>query len=92
MGRRKFDKAFKGTLVELYNNGKKVSELSSEYSIDVGTINRWIREFSTDTGAFKDEATLLKEQEIKQLKKENKILKEERDILKKAMSIFSERD
>ena len=92
MGRRKFDKEFKETVVELYTNGKKVSELSSEYTIDTSTLNRWIREFKNDTGAFKDEITLSLEKELKELKKQNKILQEERDILKKAVSIFSVRD
>lgn len=92
MGRRKFDKEFKETIVELYNSGKKVSELNIEYNIDTGTINRWIREFNSETGSFKDENRVSLEKEIKELKKRNKILQEERDILKKAMSIFSVRD
>jgi len=92
MSRRTFDKEFKATIVELYHNGKKVSELHSEYNIDSGTLNRWIRESKHETGAFKDESTLSIEHENKRLKKENKLLQEERDILKKAVRIFSVND
>jgi hypothetical protein len=49
-------------------------------------------EYQTDTGAFKDEATLLLEQENRRLKKAMKDVQEERDILKIAVSIFSVRD
>lgn len=67
----------------------RVKELSSEYTIKESTIYRWKREFESETGAFKDEATLLLEQENKLLKKQLKEAKMERDILKKAVSIFS---
>ena len=89
MARIKYDKEFKATLVELVKSGKSTAELSKEYNIADGTIRRWVREYTAETGAFKDEATLAFEQEIKKLKKQIKNIEEERDILKKAVSIFS---
>ncbi|EYE87218.1 transposase [Fervidicella metallireducens AeB] len=40
---RKYSEEFKNTIVELYNSGKSLSELSSEYGISKSTINGWIK-------------------------------------------------
>lgn len=92
MARKQYDKEFKETLVELAKSGKSTVELSKEYKIADGTIRRWAREFKSETGAFKDEATLALEKELKSLKKQLKDAEMERDILKKAVSIFSKND
>ena len=44
---KKYDTDFKKTLVQLYENGKGVSELSKEYSINESSIREWIKKFST---------------------------------------------
>ncbi|WP_270315781.1 transposase [Streptococcus infantarius] len=36
---RKYTDEFKNTIVELYNSGKSLAELSSEYGISKSTIN-----------------------------------------------------
>ena len=92
MERRKFDKEFKTTIVSLLDSGKTINDLCLEYDLNDGVVRRWRREFTNETGAFKDEATLVYEQEIKLLKKQLKDAKEERDILKKAVRIFSVND
>ncbi|MDW7692614.1 hypothetical protein R9C00_12240 [Flammeovirgaceae bacterium SG7u.111] len=56
-----------------------------------------MREFKSETGVFKDEATLALEKELKSLKKRLKDAEMERDILKKqgrlpGISIFSKSD
>ncbi|TDT63336.1 transposase [Fonticella tunisiensis] len=40
---RKYAEEFKNTIVELYNFGKSLTELSSEYGISKSTINGWIK-------------------------------------------------
>ena len=90
--RRKFDKEFKTTIVELVKTGKSVQQVCTEYDLSDGLVRRWRREFESETGGFKDEATLVLEQENRALKKQLKDAKEERDILKKAVSIFSMKD
>lgn len=91
MTRPKFDKEFKQTIVELLSldNAKTVEEICLEYNLKKATVYRWKKEFKTETGAFKDEATLALEKENRLLKKQLKDAQLERDILKKAVSIFS---
>ena len=71
------------------DNPNSVAEIFKEYTLKKATVYRWLKEFKSETGAFKDEATLAYEKEIRKLKKQLKDTQEERDILKKAVSIFS---
>ena len=43
---KRFTKEFKEQIVSLYNMGKTVSQLSSEYGVTRVTIYRWIKEYS----------------------------------------------
>lgn len=43
MRQRKYNDEFKNTIVELYNSGKSLSELSSEYGISKSTISCWLK-------------------------------------------------
>lgn len=94
MTRSKYDKEFKQTIVNLLSldNPKSVDEICKEYGLKKPTVYKWLKEFKNETGAFKDEATLTYEKEIRRLKKQLKDAQEERDILKKAVSIFSVSD
>jgi len=92
MTRRQFDKEFKTTIVNLLHSGHTMKSICSEYDLKEATVYRWKKEFKTETGAFKDEATLAYENEIRLLKKQLKDAQMERDILKKAVSIFSAKD
>lgn len=92
MGKIIYDDEFKKTIVSLIDSGKSVSDLSTEYTVSLASINRWKKQYSKDknTGlsSEKVESTL----KIKALEKELKDIKLERDILKKAVSIFSKSD
>lgn len=92
MTRRQFDKEFKTTIVNLLDSGQSMKTICSEYDLKQATVYRWKKEFKTETGSFKDEATLAYEKEIRLLKKQLKDAQIERDILKKAVSIFSVSD
>lgn len=87
--RKKYDKEFKQTVVDLLQSGKSIQEVCLDYDLNDSMVRRWKREFNSETGAFKDERTIVLEQENKRLKKALKDAQEERDILKKAVSIFS---
>jgi len=91
MSRSNYDKEFKQTIVDLLSmsNPKSITDVCLEYNLKKPTVYRWLKEFNSDTGAFKDEATIALEKENRRLKKQLKDMKEERDILKKAVSIFS---
>lgn len=41
-GQKQYTEEFKKTIVELYNSGKSLTELSSEYGISKSTITGWI--------------------------------------------------
>ena len=87
MERKKYDEEFKKTLVDLYENGKKVSELSSEYGLkDTKLIYSWIRKYGkiqTKTG------NTVRNSDYQKLQKKNKEMQEEIEILKKAVAIFT---
>jgi transposase len=92
MIRRQYDKEFKQTIVSLLNSGQPMKSICNDYDLKEATVYRWKKDFKSETGVFKDEATLAYESEIRQLKKQLKDAQMERDILKKAVSIFSMKD
>ena len=61
--RTHYEKEFKQTIVDLMGSGKSLKSVCSEYHLNENMVRRWKKEYQTDTGAFKDEATLLLEQE-----------------------------
>lgn len=88
MPRTNYDVDFKKTIVDLYNNGKSVTELSREYGLPKSNIHKWIGLYSpvkSSTGEVTSNDEIIK------LKKEMSKLKEENEILKKAVAIFSKR-
>lgn len=83
---RKYDEEFKKTIVELYEAGKGVNELSREYGIIHSNIRNWINKYqkiTTSTGVVTNNDEILK------LKKELQQVQLENEILKKAVAIFS---
>ena len=44
---KSYDEELKKTLVSLYENGKKISDLSREYGINESTIRPWIKKYGT---------------------------------------------
>jgi len=83
--KKKFDEAFKKTIVDLYQSGQSVEQLAEEYGIATQTIYRWIKLYA------KDEKTGMTEAEILAMKKEMARMKEENTILKKALTIFAQK-
>ncbi len=85
---KSYDEEFKKTLVALYENGKKVSELSREYGINESTIRPWIKKYKTITTSTGETTT---NDEISKLKKELQEIQMENEILKKVVAIFSKK-
>ncbi|RLD57366.1 MAG: IS3 family transposase [Bacteroidetes bacterium] len=90
---KKYENDFKIMIVELLESGRKVKEISDEYSINGGMIRRWRREYEAKSGDFsKKREVSQQEQELKMLKKELRNVKMERDNLKKGgKHLFHER-
>ena len=85
---KSYDEEFKKTLVSLYENGKKLSELSREYGINESTIRPWIKKYRNIKTYNKE---INSNNEILKLQKKNRELEQEVEILKKAVAIFSKK-
>ena len=87
MSKKHYSKEFITQILELYEAGKTIQELSSEYGVSQTSINRWI---DTKLPKFKtDDGEQISVEDFKNLKKENNRLKLELEILKKATAIFA---
>lgn len=84
---KKYNDDFKKTIVDLYQTGNSVKELSSEYGVSEVTIYKWVKEFTP----INSEKGSLTPKELAEIQKENLRLKQELDILKKAMAIFTKK-
>lgn len=85
-GQKKYTEEFKNTIVELYNSGKSLANLSSEYAVSKSTITGWVKKNKPVT---MDKNTTITAAEYQAMIKKNKQLEEEIEILKKAMGIFA---
>ena len=85
---KSYDEDFKKTIVNLYENGKGISELSREYGVGKSTIDSWIKKYKTII-TLTGETT--NNDEILKLQKKNRELEQEVEILKKAVAIFSKK-
>ena len=85
---KSYDENFKKTIVNLYENGKGISELSREYGVGKSTIDSWIKKYKTITTSTGATTT---NDEILKLQKKNRELEQEVEILKKAVAIFSKK-
>ena len=83
---KKYNTEFKSMVVELYQTGRSVKELSREYGVSEVTIYKWIKQLSPIASIDDTEMTL---EEIKRMRQEMLRLQEENEILKKAMTIFA---
>lgn len=82
----RYTEEFKRQVVNLYNSGKSVIELSSEYGVSSQTIYRWISLYSPMDSQSEESITL---KDYKEMQKRIAQLEMENDILKKATAIFA---
>lgn len=85
-GPKQYTEEFKNTIVELYNSGKTLSELSSEYALSKSTITGWIKK---NKPVSVDKDTTITAADYQTMLKKMARLEEENEILKKAMGIFA---
>jgi len=92
MSGKRYTDQFKKQIVNLYNNGKPLSEIIKEYGMTRASVYNWINKYNS-TGSFKPEDNKSDEQkELDRLQKENAKLKMENDILKQAALILGQKD
>jgi len=87
-GSKWYTEEFKNTIVELYNSGKTLAELSSEYGVAKSTITGWVKKAKP---VVVDKDTTVTAAEYQAMLKRMAKLEEENDILKKAMAIFTKK-
>lgn len=85
---KSYDENYKKTIVNLYESGKRKSDLTREYGISYTNINNWIKKYGTIKTSNGEITT---NEEIMKLKKKNLELEKEVEILKKAVAIFSQK-
>lgn len=86
---KRYTEDFKNTIVELYNSGKTLSELNSEYGASKSTIKLWIKKAAP---IQIDKNKTITTAEYQNLIKKMAKLEEENEILKKAMAIFAKKN
>ena len=79
-GFKRYDKAFKQSLVNLYQTGKTQSELCKDYGVSQTAFSKWIKQFSQ---VKLEDNTVMTAKQIQELQKRNAQLEEENLILKK---------
>ena len=89
--RRRYTKQFKIEAVQLAESHEgNVSEVARNLGIHPNILNRWIREYKSDSEySFPGLGKVKDSDELNRLRKELAETKMERDILKKALAIFS---
>ena len=85
---KSYDEEYKKTIVNLYESGKGISELSREYGVGKSTIDSWIKKYKTITTSTGE---VTNNDEIMKLKKQLREVELENEILKKAVAIFSKK-
>ncbi len=83
---KSYDEDFKKTIVNLYETGKGISDLSREYGVSKSVISAWVKKYKTITTSTGE---ITNNDEILKLKKELQQVQLENEILKKAVAIFS---
>jgi transposase len=95
---KRYTDDFKKMLIEVYNSGKPILELCSEYGVTSATLYKWLK----NPPGSKPEMPVIKvepkkdsaknDREILKLQKENERIKEENEILKKAIAMFAKEE
>lgn len=92
---KRYTDDFKNMIIEVYNSGKQVKEICSEYGISSAILYRWLnnppsKEPKKPIIKVETEPKAVdKDKELLKLKKENECIKEENEILKKAIAMFA---
>jgi transposase len=88
---KRYNDEFKKKIVDLANNGKKISDIIDEYGVARSTVHKWKKDFN-QSGSFKAKDNRTdEEKELLKLRKEIKQLKMENDILKQAALILGQK-
>lgn len=95
---KRYSDDFKKMIIQIYNSGKPISEIYSEYGITSGSLYSWIK----NPPGSKPKKTIIKvdtepkavdkDKEVLKLQTEIARIKEENEILKKAIAMFAKEE
>ncbi|SHD78670.1 transposase [[Clostridium] ultunense Esp] len=85
---KRYTEEYKNTIVELYNSGKILSELNSEYGLPKSTILTWVKKAKP---IAVDNNKIITQADYQSMLKKMARIEEENEILKKAMAIFAKK-
>ena len=85
---KRYTEEFKNTIVELYNAGKPLKDLNSEYGLPKSTILTWVKKAKP---IAVDNNKVVTQADYQALLKKIARIEEENEILKKAMPIFAKK-
>jgi transposase len=86
--KKRFNKEFKDSTVQLVDNGKSAAQVARELGLPEWQVQTWVRDARKKASATVGDVNLL--EQLKRLKKENARLQEEAEILKKAAKYFAQ--
>lgn len=85
---KRYTDEYKNTIVELYNSGKTLAELNSEYGLPKSTILTWVNKAKP---IAIDDNKIITQADYQAILKKMALIEEENEILKKAMAIFAKK-
>src|SRR5699024_427440 len=85
---KRYSDDFRKMVVDLYNSGQSVRDLSREYVVSDVTIYAWIKKLSP---MELEDGSSVTQEDYAELKKQILKLKQENEILKKATAIFAKK-
>jgi transposase len=92
---KRYTDDFKKMVIEVYNSGKPILELCSEYGVTNATVYNWLKNPPSHepkkpiVKADNEVQADANNKEILKLKKEIERIKEENEIIKKAIAMFA---
>jgi transposase len=94
---KRYTDDFKKMLIEVYNSGKPVHELCSEYGVTNPTLYKWLKNPTCSKPKkpiikIEDIVVNKNNKDIIKLEKELERIKEENEILKKAIAMFAKEE
>jgi transposase len=95
---KRYTDDFKKMIIEIYNSGKPVLEIYSEYGITSATLYKWIKNppiSKPKKPVIKVDAepkAVNKDKEVLMLQKKIARMEEENEILKKAIAMFAKEE
>jgi transposase len=95
---KRYTDDFKKIILEIYNSGKPVLEIYSEYGITSATLYKWIKNPPSSEPkkpvikAGTEPKAVDKDKEVLKLQKKIARIEEENEILKKAIAMFAKEE